>query len=216
MKLRTISRMIVIALVVLVGAVALIHQRLAFGAPSGGSAPASGSATAPAGLVGGDPLSAVAPGMSLRDQNGNVVTTASLQGRPAIVTFMDMTCTQACPIYAQLLNQTAQFMGTANAQKVSWIVVSVNPNNTPADTAAFMRKNNVTIPVKVLLGSKTELAPVWQAYKVHPATVAGSTDVQHEDYLYIIDSSGHERMVFPQGWDPMTLSQDLMSLLTTK
>src|SRR5512146_502299 len=143
MRLRNISRMIVIVLVVLVGAVALIHQRLT-----------SDAAPSTPALVGGTALNEPAPAMSLRDQNGALVTSQSLGGRPTVLTFMDMTCTSECPIQAQLLNQTARFLGPQKASQVNWIVVSVNPNNTPADANDFLQKQKVTIPIKVLLGSQ--------------------------------------------------------------
>ncbi len=197
MQLRNISRMIVIALVVLVGAVALIHQRLAaYGEPA---------------LVGGTTVSAPIPAMSLKDQSGALVTAQSLKGRPTVVTFMDMTCTQECPIQAQLLNQTALFMGKQKASQVNWIVVSVNPTNTPADANAFMEKNKVSIPVKVLLGSQAQLKPVWDSY--HIWVQPTPTDVNHTVALFIVDKTGQERMVFIDGFDPKTLSQDLSALL---
>jgi protein SCO1 len=200
MRLRNISRMIVIVLVVLVGAVAIIHQRL-----TSDAAPA-----APA-LVGGTALNDPVPQMSLRDQNGALVTTQSLTGRPTVLTFMDMTCTQECPIQAQLLNQTALFMGAQQASQVNWIVVSVNPNNTTADANDFMQKNKVTIPIKVLLGTQAQLKPVWDAYHIY--VQATPTDVNHTVALFLIDKSGRQRMVFIDGFDPKALSQDLSKLL---
>ena len=205
MQLRNISRMIVIALVVVVGAVALIHQRLSTDA----STP---TATATVTLTGGTPLgNTPIPTMSLKDQFGAVVTNQSLAGHPTVVTFMDMTCTQECPIQAQLLNQTAIFMGAQKAAQVNWVVVSVNPKNTPADANSFMAKNKVTIPVKVLLGSQAQLQPVWKGYYI---TVKPTpTDVIHSDSLFLIDKSGQERMIFIGGFDPKALSQDLTVLL---
>lgn len=198
MQLRSISRMIVITLVVLVGGVALIHERL-------------GMASATPALVGGTALNDVAPAMSLRDQQGELVTTQSLRGRPTIVTFMDMTCTLECPIQAQLLNQTAIFMGAQKASQVNWVVVSVNPSNTPADATSFMAKNKVSIPVKVLLGAQAQLQPVWAAY--HILVIPTPTDVNHTVALFLLDKTGHERMVFIDGFDPKQLSQDLTTLL---
>ena len=202
MQLRNISRMIVIALVVLVGAVGLIHQRLAFGAGTSGVT-----------LVGGTPLNNTPPipAMSLKDQSGALVTAQSLHGRPTVVTFMDMTCTQECPIQAQLLNQTATFMGAQKASQVNWVVVSVNPANTPADANDFMQKNKVSIPVKVLMGTQAQLKPVWDAYHIYVQPTP--TDVNHTVALFLIDQSGQQRMVFVDGFDPKALSQDLSALL---
>ena len=205
MQLRNISRMIVIALVVLVGAVALIHQRLAFG-----------EGTASVNLVGGTLLNNTPPmpAMSLKDQNGQTVTAQSLRGKPTVVTFLDMTCTQECPLQAQMLNQTATFMGAQHASQVNWVVVSVNPANTPADAKSFMQENKVSIPVKVLLGSQAQLKPVWDAY--HIWVQPTPTDVNHTIALFLIDKSGQQRMVFVDGFDPKTLSQDLSALLAAK
>jgi protein SCO1/2 len=200
MRLRNISRLFVIVLVVLVGAVALIHQRL-----TSDAAPSS-----PA-LVGGTALNDPVPPMSLRDQNGALVTTQSLSGRPTVLTFMDMTCTSECPIQAQLLNQTAQFLGAQKARQVNWIIVSVNPTNTPADADAFLKNQKVTLPVKVLLGTQAQLEPVWHAYHIY--VKATPTDVNHTVALFLIDKSGRQRMVFIDGFDPKALSQDLSTLL---
>ncbi len=202
MQLRNISRMIVIALVVLVGAIALLHQRFASGAGSSSAKPA---------LVGGTALNDPVPPMSLTDQDGALVTTQSLRGHPAIVTFMDMTCTQECPIQAQLLNQTALFMGAQQASQVDWVVVSVNPSNTPAEANAFMQKNKVSLPIKVLLGTQAQLKPVWDAYHIYVQPTPD--DVNHTVALFLIDKSGRQRMVFIDGFDPKALSQDLTALL---
>lgn len=209
MQLRNISRIIVIALVVVVGAIALIHQRLTPGAAT------ANPANTPAALVGGTELSNTPiPAMSLRDQSGALITSQSLQGRPTLVTFLDMTCTQECPFQAQVLQQAAVFMGMQKASQVNWIIVSVNPKNTPADAQSFMTKNKVTIPVKVLLGDLGQLGPVWDAYHVYVDRASLSTgDVTHSIDYFLIDKSGHERMVFVDAADPKALAQDLTTLL---
>jgi cytochrome oxidase Cu insertion factor (SCO1/SenC/PrrC family) len=91
------------------------------------------------------------------------------------------------------------------------VVVSVNPSNTTADATAFMQKNKVSIPVKVLLGSQAQLKPVWDGY--HITVKPTPTDVNHTVALFLIDKSGRERMVFIDGFDPKALSQDLTALL---
>ncbi len=211
MQLRNISRIIVIALVALVGAVALIHQQVAREA-GGGSSASSPSAT-PA-LTGGTPLHDTTPAFSLKDQSGAVVTTQSLRGHPAIITFMDMTCTQECPIIAAMLQQTATFMGAEKAAQVEWIIISVNPTNTPTDVTDFMKKNNVTLPVKVLLGTQQELKPVWDSF--HIEVIPTPTDVNHTVALFLVDQSGIERMIFIGGFDSKALAGDLSTLLASK
>jgi cytochrome oxidase Cu insertion factor (SCO1/SenC/PrrC family) len=204
MRLRNISRIIVIALVALVGAVALIHQRVA-GEPSPTSAPA---------LTGGTALHDATPAFTLHDQTGAVVTPASLRGHPVILTFMDMTCTEECPIIAQELQLTANFIGQEKAARVEWVVISVNPNNTPAQAAAFLKKQNVTIPVKVLLGTQSELSPAWAKFGIF--VQPSQTDVVHTAATFLIDQSGNERMVFLDSVDSKALAADLSTLLASK
>ena len=211
MQLRNISRIIVIALVVVVGAVALIHQRLALGAADTNT---SNTATTTSALVGGTALNTPMPAMNLKDQSGTLITRQSLMGRPTLVTFLDMTCTQECPLQAQVLQQTAVFMGMQKANQVNWIVVSINPKNTPADAHNFMQKNKVTIPVTVLLGDLGQLGPVWDEYHVYVDRSTLSTgDVTHSIDFFLIDKSGRERMVFVDAADPKALAQDLTTLL---
>lgn len=207
MQLRNISRMIVIALVVLVGAVALIHQRLAFG-----------EGAASVNLVGGTLLKDAPPmpAMSLKDQNGQTVTPQSLRGKPTVVTFLDMTCTQECPLQAQAMNQVATFLGPQKASQVNWVVVSVNPTNTPADANTFMQKNKVIIPIKVALGTKAQLKPIWDAYHVYVGDPDPTGDIPHAIDYFLIDQSGQERMVFVDAVDPKAMSDDLSALLAAK
>lgn len=204
MRLRNISRIIVIALVALVGGVALIHQRMSSDAAGAQSTPAST-------LTGGTALHDMTPAFSLKDQTGAVVTTQSLRGHPVIVTFMDMTCTQECPIIAGMLQQTAQFLGPQKSAQVDWVIVSVNPNNTATDVSAFMKKNNVTLPVKVLLGTQAELKPVWDSFHIDVAPTP--TDVNHTVALFLVDQSGTERMIFIGAFDSKALAGDLSTLL---
>jgi protein SCO1/2 len=199
--------MIVIALVVIVGGIAIIHQRLAFGA---------GTTSATNALVGGTPLNQPIPAMSLKDQFGQMVTPQSLRGKPTVVTFLDMTCTQECPLQAQAMNQVATFLGPQKASQVNWVVVSVNPTNTPADANSFLQKNKVIIPIKVLLGTKAQLKPIWDAYHVYVGDPDPTGDIPHAINYFLIDQSGQQRMVFVDAVDPKALSDDLSALLAAK
>jgi cytochrome oxidase Cu insertion factor (SCO1/SenC/PrrC family) len=201
MRLRNISRIIVIALVALVGAVALIRQQLA-------------AHQAVTKLTGGTELSAATPAFTLHDQTGAVVSTQSLHGRPVVVTFMDMTCTEECPIIAQELQLSANFLGPQKAAQVEWVVISVNPTNTPADATAFLKKQNVTIPVHVLLGTHDDLSPVWKKFGIYvgPQT----SDVVHTAATFLIDRNGTERMVFLDSVDSKALAGDISALLAEK
>lgn len=209
MRLRNISRWIVVTLVVLIAALALIRQHL-----SAQQAPNPQAAPTGAALTGGTALHHAMPVITLHDQTGALVTNASLRGHPVIVTFMDMTCTEECPIIAQELQLTANFLGTQKAAQVEWVVVTVNPNNTPTDVNAFFSKQHVTLPVKVLLGTNAELSPVWKEFGIYVQPSA--TDVTHTAATFLVDQSGSERMVFLDSVDSKALATDLSTVLAEK
>lgn len=208
MRLRNISRIIVIALVAIVGGIALIHQALAAHQSSG----QPGAATSV--LSGGTALRAATPAFSLHDQVGAVVSTQSLRGRPVVITFMDMTCTEECPIIAQELQLTASFLGAQKASQVEWVIISVNPNNTAAQATAFLEKQNVTIPAHVLLGTQAELSPVWKAFGIY--VQPSPTDVTHTAATFLVDQSGTERLVILDSVDSKALADDLSTVLAGK
>lgn len=212
MRLRLISRIAVVTLVIVVVAIALIHQQLA---AANAAQQRQQAATA---LTGGDVFSdmPVAPNFTLTDQNGQTVTLNQLRGHPVVITFIDTTCTQECPIIAQYLDDTAYFMQHSKTVKTSpsqveWLAVSVNPTNTPASAHAFLTKNKVTIPLHVLLGSQAQLSAIWKAY--HIEVIPTPTDVQHTSGLYMVDKQGHERLWMDAGFDPTQAAHDLDVLL---
>jgi len=211
MRLRLISRITVVSLVIIVVAIALIHQHIA-------AVSASQQQQAANMLTGGAVLSDMpaAPSFTLVDQNGQTVALNQLRGHPVVITFIDTTCTQECPIIAQYLDDTAYFMQHSKTTKTSpsqveWLAVSVNPTNTPASAHGFLTKNKVTIPLHVLLGSQAQLSAIWKAY--HIQVIPTPTDVQHTSGLYMVDKQGRERLWMDAGFDPTAAAHDLGVLL---
>jgi cytochrome oxidase Cu insertion factor (SCO1/SenC/PrrC family) len=196
-------------LVVLIAALALIRQHLSAQTTTNPQATPTRAA-----LTGGTALNSAMPVITLHDQTGALVTNASLKGHPVVVTFMDMTCTEECPIIAQELQLTANFLGPQKAAQVEWIVVSVNPSNTPADAADFFSKQHITLPVKVLLGTNAELSPVWKEFGIY--VQPSPTDVTHTAATFLVDRRGAERMVFIDSVDSKALATDLSAVLAEK
>jgi cytochrome oxidase Cu insertion factor (SCO1/SenC/PrrC family) len=199
-KLRTISRLSVIALVVVVGSIIGLRNLLVR------------SQAAPV-LVAGTVLSGTpAPSFALRDQSGALVALDRLRGRPVVLTFLDATCTPACPHPTDDLDRTAQFLG-AQAKEVAWLALSVDPATTPADASAFLASNKVVVPLHILLGTEAQLAPLWQAYSI---AVAPSPEqaTQHTIVTYLVDRRGREREVLDEAYDARLAAQDLRVLLT--
>jgi protein SCO1/2 len=152
-----------------------------------------------------------APAFTLSDQNGKPLSLASLHGHPVVLTFLDATCTEQCPIMIQYLNWTTQFMTPQQVAAVKWVAISVNPNNTPTQATAFLTKNKPVMPIAFLLGSQAQLSPLWKAYYIE--VEPGQTDVAHTSGLYVLDQQGRERIWLDGSFDPKDLSGDLQSLL---
>ncbi len=170
------------------------------------------SAGAQVHLVAGTVLDGnAAPAFDLRDQRGDRVSLARLAGRPVVLTFLDATCTTECPVTARYLDRTAQALG-ARAGQITWLALSVNPQNTRAQALAFVRTNRVTVPLHVLLGAQRDLAPLWRAYHilVRPSKTG---DVEHTIITYLVDRQGKERELLDQAYDPGQAAQDLAALL---
>lgn len=177
---------------------------------SGATTSASGGSSS-ARLSGTDMRLHPAPAFTLRDQNGAAISLASLPGRLTVLTFLDATCTQQCPIMIQYLNQTTQFLTPQQVAQVNWVAISVNPNNTPAQARAFLAKEKAAMPIRFLLGSQAQLQPLWKAYYI--AVAPGTTDVTHTAGLYLIDQQGREREWEDAGFDPKGLATDIQILL---
>jgi protein SCO1/2 len=192
-------------LVVLIGGLLIVRNLW-----NGHAAAVTPSATFTAGTALG---TSPAPAFTLTDQNGASISLAALKGHPVVLTFLDATCTTECPITAQYLDWTAQYLGKP-ASSVTWLAITVNPTNTPADVATFMSKNKVQVPLHVLLGTQAQLAPLWKAYylEVIPAATPGG-DVTHTIATYLIDSQGRERELLDQAYDPKAAAHDLSLLL---
>jgi len=136
----------------------------------------------------------VAPGFTLKDQNGQTVTLAQFKGRPVFLIFLDSQCPHGdCELEEQQFGQAYRDLG-AQASQVAWIGITVNVTDTPATVNTSLMNNNVHIPeFHWLLGTQTQLKPTWDAYGVY-VDGADPKSVIHSDETFIIDKQGNERV----------------------
>lgn len=129
-----------------------------------------------------------APNFALHDQNGSLVTRNGLRGHVWAITFIDSHCTQACPLEARDLAQVQRALGRTNPLTV--ILVSVLPRyDTPERVRAFARSSGLTGNWHWLLGTRSQLAPVWRAYGIWVLT-----GVSHTAAVYLVDQRGDIRV----------------------
>ncbi len=143
--------------------------------------------------------------LDLRDQDGRRVTAADLRGQVTVLTFMYSTCEDSCPVIA------SQIRGALNeAGDVPVLAISVDPpNDTPLSAKRFINKQSLTGRMRFLLGTRSQLAPVWKAFAIKPQ----GEGFEHSAYVVLVDSEGRQRVAFP--FDKLTpegLAHDIRAL----
>jgi protein SCO1/2 len=155
-----------------------------------------------------------APRMRLADAHGGRLDTASLRGRPYLVTFLYTHCRDVCPLIGEELRQTLTQLG-ARASRVSVVAVTVDPTgDTPAAVRRWLRLHHEPANFHYLIGSRKRMTPIWRAWFTAPqaANTASST---HTAAVWVIDKRGRLVADVPAGApiDPSTLARALQELL---
>jgi cytochrome oxidase Cu insertion factor (SCO1/SenC/PrrC family) len=163
--------------------------------PSG--IPASIS-TSLAGLMQLSPVPAArAPGFTLTDQNGHVLSLASFAGRAVVLEFMDPHCVDICPIVSQEFIDAYRDLGR-QASRAVFIAVNVNPYfHGVRDVAAYSAEHQLTtVPSwHFFTGPAAALQAVWRTYHIEVQLRGRNADVIHTSEVLFIDPGGRERFV---------------------
>jgi cytochrome oxidase Cu insertion factor (SCO1/SenC/PrrC family) len=144
------------------------------------------------------PVPAVrAPGFTLTDQNGHVLSLASFAGRAVVLEFMDPHCVDICPIVSQEFIDASRDLGR-QASRAVFIAVNVNPYfHGVRDVAAYSTEHQLTtIPSwHFFTGPPAALQAVWRAYNIEVQPRGRNADVIHTSEVFFIDPGGRERYV---------------------
>lgn len=199
-----------------VAAAAVVGVLLGLGVHSltGGTSGASDAVAGPAAEVRGQAVWPQglrrAPEISLLDSQSKRFKLASVRGEPAIIVFMDSQCHQQCPLVGHALAAGLRTVPRSDLPLV--IAVSVNPwEDTPGSARRAIKRFGLSgFRWRWLLGTKTQLEPVWRKYHIQVRRTTG--DIEHTDALYLVDSRGFERagMVYP--FLPTWVATDLKTL----
>jgi len=80
------------------------------------------------------------PAFELEDDEGRSVRSTELEGKALAVTFLDVQCTDACPLIAAQVGQAVRGLGEERGD-IQALAVSVDPvRDTPAGIDAFLRR----------------------------------------------------------------------------
>jgi protein SCO1/2 len=106
----------------------------------------------------------------LTDQNGKRLSLSDARGDVVVMTWIYATCWDLCPAEAAEIVQAMDRVGDG----VTFYIVSVDP---VGDVRPRVRKwlavrNLLDRPVHYLMGSREELAPVWEAYGIVPVNAS--------------------------------------------
>jgi protein SCO1 len=122
------------------------------------------------------------PGFMLHSFQGNLVTMQTLRDKVAVVTFLDTTCTDACPIIASVLGQAIAGLTPAERRHVSAIAITVDPaRDTPQSVRHFLRARGALGKMDFLLGGLGQLVPVWHRFAIVSAPDSGDSNTHSAD-----------------------------------
>ena len=175
-------------------ALPVLHHKLA---ASAGYQPA-GIPVAAVSLMGLSPLPAGrAPGFTLTDQDGRVLSLSGFRGKAVILEFMDSRCAATCPLISREFIDAYHDLGTTQG-RVVFVAVNVNQQyNRVADVLAYSRAHALTaIPDWYFLtGPAAALRAVWREYDI-PVTAAGQgSALVHTTPVYFIGPHGAEHYI---------------------
>ena len=204
--------------VALAGGVALAVAILAvgFGQRTPGRAGASGPAAHARDVdrLGGTPVQrgTTVQDFALRDQNGKVVRLSRQHGHVVLLTFLYTECPDVCPLLATNLNAALRSLPRRERSGVRVIAVSVDPaHDTPRAARAFVRSHALLPQFHYLVGSRSDLMPIWQAYNLI-VEVRNVERVEHSAYVLLIDRAGTPRLFYPPAVAPAAVVHDLRRL----
>ena len=155
-----------------------------------------------------DPATFPAPPFALRDQNGALVTPATLRGHVTLIAFLDPVCTSLCPLLGRELGQIDASLPTALRPQL--VLISVAPHRSAAQASKFARSAGLAPGWRFLLGPATSLAPTWKAF--HVTVIPRTKDVLHDGAVVLLDRTGKVRDEFYAPFPTALLTTEVKAL----
>jgi protein SCO1 len=156
----------------------------------------------------------LAPPLALHNYLGQPVNIDSYRGKAVLVTFLYTNCPDICPLITSNLRVMLNELGRVRDSKVQVIAVSVDPRgDTPKAVAAFLARHGMTGRMQYLIGSRKELAHVWQAWGVGSERDAEQPQfINHTGLVYGVTASGKRLTVYASSFQPAEIAHDVPEL----
>lgn len=149
-----------------------------------------------------------APEIVLRNWNGQHVRLAQYRGRAVMLTFIYDHCPDTCPLIVDHLHAALEDMGS-RAKQLQVVAVSVDPyGDTPKTVRAFLVKHRMLGRMDYLIGTRSELAPVWKAYDIAAEASPEKREVSHTALVYGITGKGEQLALYDQLFKPAEVAHD--------
>jgi cytochrome oxidase Cu insertion factor (SCO1/SenC/PrrC family) len=133
------------------------------------------------------------------------------------VTFLSAHCPDVCPLIAGDLHAAYTNLSPSLRARVAIVAVSVDPHGDTAGTvAAFVREHRLTGEADYLIGSASQLVPVWKSWNVGSEADTSKPElVNHSALIYGVSARGRLRTIYPANVTPGELTHDVPALLTS-
>ena len=136
------------------------------------------------------PVQIALPDFTLPDYTGETVSSEDLQGKVALITFLDAQCTEACPIIASQIARTLEQLSPAERAEVTALAITTDPEeDTPGAVRTFLKKNRAIGKLVYVIGPLERLRPLWERFQIAASVDTGS-DTLHSAPVRIYNREG--------------------------
>jgi protein SCO1 len=154
-----------------------------------------------------------APPIALRSYRGDEVRLSQFRGKVVLVSFLYTHCPDVCPLIAGNLKVVHDQLKD-KGQNVEMLAVSTDPaGDTRRAVVKFLRSHGVLGDLDYLVGTRSELKPVWRRW--HIAVAPGKRGrVGHSSLVYGVSPRGRLVTIYPANFLPADIVHDVPRLTT--
>ena len=159
------------------------------------------------GVIAGSPM--IGGPFSLVDHTGRQVTDATFRGKHLLVFFGFTNCPDVCPTALDRFAQVLELLGPAG-EAVQPLMISVDPER---DTPEVLAKYVAAFHPRLvgLTGSPEQVKEAAARYRVYaskaPGGEAGTYDVSHSTFEYLMGPDGQNLYVFRSEVEPEKIAE---------